>query len=545
MSSKETFHISGNIFDVLNRRSYPGELVIRNGFIIDIHETKDCPPEIILPGFIDAHVHIESSMLPPSEFARLAVRHGTVATVSDPHEIANVLGMEGVHWMIENARRAALKIFFGAPSCVPATTFETAGATLSSAQVGELLRLPEIFYLSEMMNFPGVLQSDSEVMAKLDSAKKEGKVIDGHAPGLRGTEARLYASHGISTDHECFTEAEARDKIAAGMKIIIREGSAAKNFDALIDLLDEFPDSIMFCSDDKHPNDLVVGHIDELVKRAIRRGKNYWDVLSAASVNPIRHYRLPVGLLQKGDPADFIVVDSLEQLNIRSTYINGSEVASRGTSLLPRIETKPINNFSCGKLEPEMLRMPALSDRIRAIEVLPGQLISKELQVSATISDGCYQADSRKDLLKLLVLNRYRSAPPALAFVSGFGLHDAAIASTVAHDSHNIVAAGTSDELLTAAVNLLVASRGGISLASQDYSAVLELPIAGLMSDLDGGQVAERYEALDKKAKELGSPLPAPFMTLAFLALLVIPELKLSDRGLFDGRSFRFTSLEL
>ncbi len=536
--------IDGTIVDVVAREMFPGELNIEDGVIRSVERTSSAVSDrLLLPGFVDAHVHIESSMLAPAEFARLAVVHGTVATVSDPHEIGNVLGTAGVRWMIENAAKVPFKFYFGAPSCVPATGFETAGATITAPDVDELLALPEVKYLAEMMNFPGVLGEDPEVMAKLAAAKRRGKVIDGHAPGLRGADAAKYASYGITTDHECFTAPEARDKIAAGMSIIIREGSAAKNFDALIELLAEFPDKIMFCSDDKHPNDLIVGHIDQLVRRALRRGHLLWDVLAAATLNPVRHYSLEVGLLQPGDPADFIIADNFDDLTVFATFINGEQVAADGKSNIEKVAAVPVNAFNCSPVKTTELQIPATGAKLRTIEALPGQLITKEKIMPARSDGGFFVSDPARDLLKLAVVNRYQPAKPALAFVTGFGLTRGALASSVAHDSHNIVAVGADDESLAEAINLVIANKGGISVVSGSTRESLALPIAGLMSAADGREVAEQYEALDKLSKDLGSPLPAPFMTLSFLALLVIPELKLSDLGLFDGRGFRFVPL--
>ncbi|MFN8390633.1 MAG: adenine deaminase [Bdellovibrionota bacterium] len=535
--------ISGQIVDVLAEAIFPGELEIADGRVAKVTRLHAAPDQVILPGFVDAHVHIESSMLAPSEFARLAVVHGTVGTVSDPHEIGNVLGVEGVRWMIENGKTVPFKFNFGAPSCVPATTFETAGAAITAAEVDELLSLPEIRYLSEMMNFPGVLFGDTEVHAKLQSAKKRGKVIDGHAPGLRGEDAARYASFGITTDHECFTADEALDKIRAGMSIIIREGSAAKNFEALIGLLREFPERIMFCSDDKHPNDLVAGHINQLVKRALAGGHELFSVLRAASLNPVKHYGLPIGLLQEGDPADFIVMDSLRTLNVLATYIDGKKVAEHGKSLIDRQPISLINNFSCANISPGELALPAGKSSIRVIEALPGQLITKEQTMKARIMNGCAVSDPEHDLLKLVVVNRYKAAPPAIAFATGFGLKRGALASSVAHDSHNIVAIGAGDDEIADAINLVIENDGGVSLSCNGTRSVVPLPIAGLMSADDGYKVGNAYEELDLLSKKLGCSLPSPFMTLSFLALLVIPDLKLSDLGLFDGRTFQFVDL--
>ncbi len=492
----------------------------------------------ILPGFIDSHVHIESSMLVPSEFARLAVVHGTVATVSDPHEIANVCGMEGVEFMIENGKTVPFKFNFGAPSCVPATVFETAGAALDAEDVEKLLQREEIKYLSEMMNFPGVLHKDEEVMKKIAAAHRLFKPVDGHAPGLRGEDARKYIAAGISTDHECFTKEEALDKLQNGMKIIIREGSAAKNFEALIGLLNDYPNQMMFCSDDKHPDSLVLGHINQLCARAVAKGIDVFKILKAACVNPVQHYKLDVGLLQEGDPADFIVVKDLEKFEPVKTFINGELVAENGIS---RIETSTpglVNNFSCNKKEIEDFELPVSTIPFLVIEALDGQLITNKLALEPKIVDGKIVSDIDRDILKIVVVNRYSNAPVATAFIRNFGLQQGALASSVAHDSHNIVAVGVDDESICNAVNMVIEHQGGVSIIKDDLDMIVALPVAGLMSNEDGYKVAKQYAMIDKAAKEAGSTLGSPFMTLSFMALLVIPHLKLSDKGLFDGDSF-------
>lgn len=499
----------------------------------------------ILPGFIDAHIHIESSMLIPSEFARLAVVHGTVATVSDPHEIANVCGLKGVEFMIQNGKTVPFKFNFGAPSCVPATTFETAGAELKSADVEELLRREEVLYLSEMMNFPGVLHGDAEVLKKIAAAKKYEKPVDGHAPGLRGEEAKQYIDAGISTDHECFTAEEALEKLKYGMKILIREGSAAKNFEALIDLLNDYPQQIMFCSDDKHPDSLVEGHINRLCARAVAKGIDVFKVLQAACVNPVGHYKLKVGLLRENDFADFIVVKDLENFDLLQTYVNGQLVAEEGKSLINRQSAmvSGVNNFSCSKKEAGDFVVMAGNNPLPtvAIEALDGQLITNKTPFKPLIDYGNILSDVENDILKIVVVNRYKDAPVAKAFIKNLGLKSGAIASSVAHDSHNIVAVGVDDESICRAVNLIIEKQGGVSCVGAE-DLVLPLPVAGLMSAEDGYEVAKQYSAIDQAAKELGSTLSAPFMTLSFMALLVIPHLKLSDLGLFDGDSFSFTN---
>ncbi len=540
----EKMLVSGQIVDIFNKRVYPGKIFILNGRIQKIEETTEADNQYIMPGFIDAHVHIESSMLVPSEFARLAVVHGTVATVSDPHEIANVCGIEGVKFMIENGEQVPLKFYFGAPSCVPATVFETAGAEISIKEIDELLKSDKVKYLAEMMNWPGVLFKDPLVYEKIKIAKKYNKPIDGHAPGLTGEKAKQYIDAGISTDHECFTKEEALDKLNLGMKILIREGSAAKNFDALIDLLHDFEGQIMFCSDDKHPDSLLLGHINELVKRAVEKGIDVFKVLKAACVNPVTHYSLDVGLLRTGDFADFIITDNLKNFKIKETYINGNLVAAKSRSNIDSVKVAAINNFDCSAITAADIKISASSQKITVIEALDGQLITNRIVAEAFAKDGFIESNPEQDILKIIVKNRYKNAPPAIAFIKNFGLKDGAIASSIAHDSHNIIAVGTSDEFLVGAVNAIVACKGGISAVSSVNSKVLALPVGGIMSAEDAYDIAELYTELDLLAKKMGSTLSSPFMTLSFMALLVIPSLKLSDLGLFDGEEFKFVKTE-
>ena len=536
--------IIGNLLDIPHRRVYAAKLKIENGTISAIEKiTDDIEPSLpfITPGFIDAHVHVESSMLVPSEFARLAVVHGTVSTVSDPHEIANVCGMEGVRFMINNGKQVSFKFNFGAPSCVPATTFETAGATIDAHDVETLLKEDDIRYLSEMMNFPGAIHGDPEVMKKIEAAHALGKPVDGHAPGLRGDGLKQYIARGIYTDHECFTLEEAAEKLSLGMKVIIREGSAAKNYSALIPLITEHHDNMMFCSDDKHPDGLAVGHINKLCARAIADGYDLFHVLQAACVNPVKHYKLDVGLLQAGDPADFVVLKDLKAFDVVETYIAGQKVAEHGKTLIPQVEvTSVINQFDIDPISLEMLAVPASGEyTLPVIECLDGQLITPKISLKPKEVDGFYCSDVDQDVLKIVVVNRYTKAPIAKAFIHRFNLKQGAIASSVAHDSHNIVAVGVDDESLCKAINLVIEARGGVSCVGDGQSSVLPLPVAGLMSADDGYQVAEKYTAIDLQAKALGSTLAAPFMSLSFMALLVIPHVKLSDLGLFDGDAFK------
>ena len=540
------FFIKGNITDIFNKTIFFGEIVVGDGKIKSIHKIgkEKIDEKFILPGFIDSHVHIESSMLVPSEFARLAVVHGTVATVSDPHEIANVCGMAGVEFMIANGKTVPFKFNFGAPSCVPATIFETAGATLNAADVEILLQKQEIRYLSEMMNFPGVLQGDEEVMKKIASAKKYNKPVDGHAPGLRGEAAKKYIAAGISTDHECFTAEEALNKLKHGMQILIREGSAAKNFEALIYLLHDHANNMMFCSDDKHPDSLVEGHINLLCERAVAKGIDIFKVLQAACINPVLHYKLKVGLLRAGDEADFIVVEDLTHFKTLQTYIDGVLVADKGKSLISAEKAGLINQFDCAEKVTANFSITDNGEKeIFVMEAMEGQLITNKLTVTPKVVNQEIVSDSANDILKIVVVNRYKNAPIARSFVKNFGLQQGAIASTVAHDSHNIIAVGVDDESICRAVNLVIKEQGGISAVTFNGSndKVLGLPVAGLMSNGNGYTVAANYTAIDTMVKEtLGSTLAAPFMTLSFMALLVIPHLKLSDLGLFDGDGFGF-----
>jgi adenine deaminase len=539
------FTVSGQYVDILGKKIYPATLNINNGVIENITPCENAPNHFILPGFIDSHVHIESSMLIPSSFARLAVVHGTIGTISDPHEIANVCGVEGVHYMINNGKKVPFHFFFGAPSCVPATIFETAGAAINSDQVAALLANKDIYYLSEMMNFPGVLFKDEEVMKKITAAHKAGKPVDGHAPGLMGEQAKQYIQAGISTDHECFTIEEAVDKLGFGMKILIREGSAAKNFEALYELLDDHPTMMMLCSDDKHPDSLLEGHINALCARAVAKGIDVFNVLRAACINPVLHYKLPTGLAKQSDPANFIVVEDLTNFKVKQTYINGVLVAAAGESYIPFVKEETINQFNAKYITETAIQVTPHeypsneAGHIPVIEAIDGQLITNCLWMQAKIQDHKIVSDTTTDVLKMVVYNRYFDAPPKIAFIKNFGFQHGAIASTVAHDSHNIISIGVDDARIKEAINLVIEQKGGISCVNNQQQKVLGLPVAGLMSAEEPYMVAQAYTKIDQMAKGLGSALGSPFMTLSFMALLVIPHLKLSDKGLFDGDEFK------
>ncbi|WP_428740694.1 adenine deaminase [Tenacibaculum sp.] len=537
--------VQGNIVDIQNKRIFKGEVEVEGGKITAVRPVEHTVENYILPGFIDAHIHIESSMLVPSEFAKIAVTHGTVATVSDPHEIANVLGVKGVDFMIENGKKVPLKFNFGAPSCVPATSFESAGAVIDSEDIKKMMQNPDIKYLAEMMNYPGVIYQDEEVLKKIAWAKHYNKPVDGHAPGLRGEDLDKYIAAGIYTDHECFTYEEGLEKLQKGMKVIIREGSAAKNFEALIDLLPEHYENMMFCSDDKHPDDLLLGHINQLCKRAVAKGVDIFKVLKAACINPVEHYNLDVGTLNEGDDADFIVVKDLQKFEVLQTYINGELVAENGKSFVEHVDFEVLNNFDTDAKNVADFEFHSASEKIRVIEALDGELVTNEIEADSLIKDGSLVSDVENDVLKMTVVNRYQNVEPSIAFIKNFGLKEGAIASSVGHDSHNIIAVGVSDKLICKAVNLLIENRGGVCAVTSSEEKVVPLPVAGIMSDKPAVEIGKAYAELDAMAKQLGSKLRAPYMTLSFMALLVIPSLKLSDKGLFDGNTFKFTSLEV
>lgn len=536
--------IKGQFVDLFKRLVYPAAVTVQHGKIIDINPIDSAPKDrYIMPGFVDAHVHIESSMLVPSRFAELAIPNGTVATVSDPHEIANVLGREGVEFMVNDAAQVPLKIHFGVPSCVPATPFETSGATLDAAEVEDLLQRNDMYYLAEMMNYPGVIYQDQQVMKKIAAAHNAGKPVDGHAPGISGDDLERYASAGITTDHEAFSENEALEKIAQGMKIQIREGSAAKNYRALASVLKKHPASIMFCTDDCHPDDLLNGHINATVKRAIAEGYDLFDTLSAATINAIAHYKLPVGRLQIGDPADFIVVEDLTEFTIKEVYINGEKVYTDGKTLWPTPDCKPVNRFISYTIPESAFSISAEGETAKIIKVKDGELVTSTLHLPPKIQNNEVVADLERDILKIAVINRYSKQPVQVGLINGFGLKQGAFASSIAHDSHNIIVVGADDESMHKAVAQIMKNRGGIAVIGQHQVADLPLPVAGLMSTEKGHIVAAKYQQLDALAKQLGCSLKAPFMTLAFMALLVIPDLKIGDKGLFDGTKFAFTSL--
>lgn len=537
--------ISGHIVDVVSNCIFDGVLTFSHGRINSIEPAETVTDQYLIPGLVDAHIHIESSMMIPSAFARQVLPHGTVACVCDPHEIANVCGIPGIDYMINDGKKSPLKFYFGAPSCVPATHVETSGAILNAADVKALLKRDDIHFLAEMMNFPGVIFGDEQVRLKLSYARDLNKPIDGHAPDLSGDNLRTYVEEGISTDHECMTLAEAKEKMALGMMILIREGSAARNLDDLMPLLKDHADRVMFCSDDKHPDDLQKnGHLDTILRRVVAKGYSALDALRCCSLNPIRHYNLNVGLLQEGDRADFVVVEDLKDFKVMQTWIGGTLVAENGSVSYPATEPDaPINQFNALPITAESLFLAPTGKRMRVIVAEDGQLQTNVLLAEPHLENGSAVSDPDNDILKIVVYNRYHPAKQAIGFIKGIGLKRGAIASTVAHDSHNIVATGVSDQEIASAINHLIDCKGGIVACDGKKMEILPLPIGGLMSDTDGLTIATAYEKADALAKKLGSPLRAPFMTLAFMSLLVIPELKLGDKGLFEILKFSFTDL--
>lgn len=542
---KKLDSISGKIVDVRNQEIYNWVVTIQSCKIIDIRRTEESCTNYIMPGFVDSHVHIESSMLTPSEFSRIATWHGTIAAVCDPHEIANVLWVDGVRYMIRNALEAPMKFYFWAPSCVPATNFETSWASIWLSEFKQLMRMRDIRFVWEMMNFPWVVSGNSEILKMLKIAQELWKPIDWHAPWLKWLDLEKYIWAWISTDHECFSLEEALEKISKGLKILIREWSAAKNFESLIEAWKRYPDECMFCSDDKHPDDLIKWHINSLVLRALQKWVNLFDALRMACINPVKHYELEVWLLNIWDPADFIVVDNLSDLRIQKTVIWWEIVAENWISLIPGKIPEIVNNFKAEQKSINDFVVTQEGERIKVIEVIESQLVTNKLIKNAKIENWNVVSDIGDDILKIAVVNRYQNTKPAIWFIKWFNLKKWAIASSVAHDSHNIIVVWTNDEDICMAVNKIIENKWWIcSVSTQDnISEILPLPIAGIISDQEWTSVAKNYTKVDTIAKSFWSKLEAPFMTLSFMALLVIPEIKLSDRWLFDGNNFSFMKL--
>ncbi len=538
----------GNLVDVLHHAIYPAEIVISDGKIDEIKQLNTMLPDApyIMPGFIDSHIHIESSLLTPSGFAQLAVRQGTVAVITDPHEIANVCGLDGIEWMMEDAARCIFHFHFGIPSCVPCSPFEGNGAFLDASNTRYLLGRDNVYGLAEMMNFVATIHHGGETMNKIGDALAAGKCVDGHAPDLDYDDAKSYIKAGVTTDHEVVDINVAHRRLKYGMKLQIREGSAARNFDTLSPLIDndEYCGKLMLCTDDIYPDELCQWHINDLVSRSINHGNDLWNTLYAACVTPVRHYKLPVGLLQEGDSADFVVVNDLNHFDVLATYINGCEVYRKEGDVVSVVKAgtsiaEPINNWKVQPIQLSDLRLKAQSKNIRVIGAADGSLYTKALIFPAKIEKTFAVSDVQRDILKIVVLNRYVQRRPQVAFVNGFGLKKGAMASTIAHDSHNIIAVGTNDDDLLAAINTLVEHKGGLCVADGDDISVMPLPLAGLMSMHQPRKVADEYATIRSKAFELGCSFKAPFMTLSFMALPVIPEIKITDLMFIDSTNFQ------
>lgn len=553
-----TYSITGNLVDVINETIIPSEVTIENGIIADINSIKTKCDNFIIPPFVDSHLHFESSMLMPSEFARNAAIHGTVGIISDPHEIANVLGMEGIKYFIDDIKNVPTKIFFGAPPCVPATDFETAGATITTEDIEELFKNYKLNLLSEVMNFPGVINDEENIINKIKIAKTYGKVIDGHCPKLTENDLKKYINAGISTDHEVTKCSEAEEKIANGMIIQIRNGSAAKNFNRLYPLIDKYPDKLMFCSDDLEPNDLKKGHINLIVKEAIKRKMNIMNILKIASINPIKHYNINVGTLKIKEPADFLIVNNLNDMEIIKTFCNGNIIAENGSTNIKYKKPKIINNFNAEPIKIEDIQLKISNKNqnktnvnVNVIRIMKKTIITQREIHNLEVKNGYIMPKinrTKEEINKLVIVNRYKKdTKPAVAFVVGFGFDMMAIASSVSHDSHNIIAIGGDDMLICEAINKVIEAKGGIAVTwgnkNKLYHRILKLPIAGLISDLNIEEVTKTMDII-KKAAEIESKTNSPFMMLSFLSLLVIPEIKLSDKGLFDVNKFEFMNIE-
>jgi len=534
--------ICGRLVDIHKRDIYSACISIKDGRIEKIERVEEEYDIYIMPGLIDSHIHIESSMITPGAFALAAVKQGTIGVVSDPHEIANVLGVQGVMFMLKDSEKVPVKFWFGVPSCVPATKFETSGAEINHQDVEKLLLLDEMKYLSEMMNFPGVIYNDPDVRSKIDTAKKLGKPIDGHSPGLSGEMLKKYVKAGITTDHECSTIEEAKEKISLGMKILIREGSAARNLDSLKDLFRTNPESVMICSDDLHPEMLKIRHINKLISKLINEGYNMFDVIRSATINPAEHYSLESGMLREGDNADFIIVNNPGKMDVLETWISGKKVFGDGAVLFTYKAAEQINKFNCTPVSIEDIKVTNRHGNIRVIEAFEGELLTKEIIHSSGKSE-FVEPDVKGDILKIVVKDRYHDAPPAVGFIKGFALKNGAFASSVAHDSHNIISVGTNDSDIVNAVNEIIRMKGGLAITSGKKLKSLQLNIAGIMTTRTCEEVADDYENLNELVKSLGCQMKAPFMTLSFMALLVIPDLKIGDKGLFDVMKFEQTSL--
>ncbi len=537
--------IKGNLVDVVKDKMYPATVYIENGIIAKVEENNESYSTYILPGIIDSHIHIESTLLTPEHYAREAVRHGVIGAVADPHEIANVLGTKGVDFMIENGNRTPFYFWFGAPSCVPSTPLEPAGAKLGPEEIEELLSRKDVHFLAEMMDYPGVIGSEKEVMSKIASANKHGKPIDGHAPMMSSSDVKQYAAAGISTDHECTTVEEAIEKMSLGMKVLIREGSAARNFDALHPIIASHPRQVMFCCDDMPAETLLEDYLPGSIRKAIGYGYNPLDVIRCASMNVAKHYAIPAGMLQEGDSADFIEIDSLSTFNILKTVIKGNVVFDQNEAAPSPLDStvEVINRFDCEKISIEEIQVKATGKRIKVIDCVCGDLLTETHLSTPKTENGYIISNPEEDVLKLVAINRYCPKEISVGFIRGIGIKNGAMATSISHDNHNLVVVGVSDADIVKATNLLIENKGGMVVTSGNKTEVLQLEIAGLMTHRPAKTVAHIQEQIKSLVSEMGSELEDPFLTLSFMSLIVIPKIKLSSKGLFDVTKFEFTSL--
>lgn len=533
------FTVAGVVFDPIKRESFGATLRIQNGKIAKIEKDSNIKHPAILPGFVDSHVHIESSMLTPSNFAKAAVKHGTVAVVTDPHEIANVAGVKGVEFMINDAKGSDFKFYFGAPSCVPASPFDECFEPFTPEIIEGLMKRDDIHFLAEMMNFPGVIYKSESVMQIIGKAHSANKPVDGHVPGLSGDALKSYVSAGITTDHECFTLEEALEKIKLGMKILIRDGSAAKNFGSLHPLIKEHSKHLMFCTDDCHPDELLHGHINLKVRQSLALGYDVFDVLQVSSVNPVNHYKLNVGLLQEGDSADLLVVDNLQNLNIQSTFINGVDVFNINESVTKSYSA--LNYVFPHSFNPSNLHSKAISNKVKAIEVINDELITNSVVVNNEAET--LSCNLKEDVLKIAVLSRYKENELSVGLIKGFGMKKGAIAASIAHDSHHIISVGCDNASIEKCLEFIIKNRGGVCYFDGEQLHGLPLPVYGLMTDFSAEVAAAAYEKINSKVIADGCKLKAPFMTMSFMSLSVIPHLKITPAGLFDVDKFNYTEL--
>ncbi len=532
--------IKGNILNIYTDEIYPGEIEIEKGVIQSIREVSSFFNEIIVPGFIDSHIHIESSKLTPSRFAEIALKHGTTSVVADPHEIANVMGLEGIEYMLNDARNSPLKFNFAAPSCVPTTEYETAGATIDSNVIDDLLRKDEFVSLGEVMDYNGVIEGKEDLIAKIESAKKHKKPIDGHAPLVTGEDLQKYVKYGIDTDHECTSKREAAEKRRMGVKIMIREGSESHMLEELL-----HSDADFIVSDDICAEDLIDGHIDKLLRKAVSLGMDAFEALKLVTINPAKHYNLNVGSITPGKQADLVFIDNLEDFNVKRVIVDGNTIYKK-QKLLYRANPMPVKTTL--KITPktaEDFDVKAQDENhksatVNVINVEDNTIISSHDTAKLSIDRNTVIPSVFEDILKISVIERYGGNTIANGFVHGFNIKNGAIASSVSHDSHNIIAVGTNSQYIAEATNKIIENKGGLVAMSNKEMIDLPLPIAGLMSDKSANVVSKVSSSLNELVSSMGCTLSSPYTTLSFLALPVVPSIKITNKGLFDVDANKF-----